>query len=142
MGLAKKEITQVAGRLFDRYGVRKVAVPGVIVLLAAAVGLCFVGLDTPVVLVAALYMAEAFGWQMVATPTNTWGINALPNEVMQHGTAVLDTLMQVGAAFGTATVVSLTALAPGIEGYRVGFIGCAVLLGAAAVMVLTSIRDR
>ena len=36
----------------------------------------------------------------------------------------------------------LTALAPGIEGYRVGFIGCAVLLGAAAVMVLTSIRDR
>ena len=132
----------VAGRLFDRYGVRKVAVPGVIVLLAAAVGLCFVGLDTSVVLVAALYMAEAFGWQMVATPTNTWGINSLSNEVMQHGTAVLDTLMQVGAAFGTATVVSLTALAPGIEGYRVGFIGCAVLLGAAAVMVLTSIRDR
>lgn len=132
----------VAGRLFDRYGVRKVAVPGVIVLLAAAVGLCLVGLDTSVVLVAALYMAEAFGWQMVATPTNTWGINSLPNEVMQHGTAVLDTLMQVGAAFGTATVVSLTALAPGVEGYRVGFIGCAALLGAAAVMVLTSIRDR
>lgn len=38
--------------------------------------------------------------------------------------------------------IHTTALAPGIDGYRVGFIGCAVLLGAAAVMVLTSIRDR
>lgn len=132
----------VAGRLFDRYGVRKVAVPGVVVLLASAVGLCFVGLETSVVLVAALYMVEALGWQMVATPTNTWGINSLPNEVMQHGTAVLDTLMQVGAAFGTATIVSLTALAPGIDGHRFGFVGCAALLGAAAVVVLATVRDR
>ena len=132
----------VSGRLFDRYGVRKVVLPGIVVLFASAVGLCFVGLDTSVVFVAVLYMVETLGWQMVATPTNTWGINSLPNEVMQHGTAVLDTLMQVGAAFGTATIVSLTALAPGIDGYRFGFVGCAALLAAVAVMVLAAVRDR
>ena len=132
----------VSGRLFDRYGVRKVAVPGIIVLLGSAAGLCFVGLDTHVVLVAALYMVETLGWQMVSTPTNTWGINSLPNEVIQHGTAVLDTLMQVGAAFGTATIVSLTALAPGIEGYRFGFVGCTALLAVVAAMVLVAVRDR
>lgn len=130
-----------SGRLFDRYGVRKIALPGAIVLLVAAVGLCFTGTDTSVVLVAALYMVETLGWQMVATPTNTWGINSLPNEVIQHGTAVLDTLMQVGAAFGTATIVSLTALAPGIEGYRLGFAGCAALLAVVASVVALAVRD-
>jgi EmrB/QacA subfamily drug resistance transporter len=132
----------VSGRLFDRYGVRKVAVPGVLALFASAVGLCFIGIDTSIVLIAALYMVETFGWQMVATPTNTWGINSLPNEVIQHGTAVLDTLMQVGAAFGTATIVSLTAFAPGIEGYRLGFVGCAALLAVVAVVVIVGVRDR
>lgn len=132
----------VSGRLFDRYGVRKVAVPGVIVLFISAVCLCFVGLETSVVLVAVLYMVEALGWQMVATPTNTWGINSLPNEVIQHGTAVLDTLMQVGASFGTATIVSLTVLAPGIDGYRLGFIGCAALLAVVVLVVLSAVRDR
>jgi len=132
----------VSGRLFDRYGVRKVAVPGIIVLLGSAAGLCFVGLDTHVVLVTMLYMVETLGWQMVSTPCNTWGINSLSNDVIQHGTAVLDTLMQVGAAFGTATIVSLTALAPGIDGYRFGFIGCAALLVVSAVMVLVAVRDR
>ena len=130
-----------SGRLFDRYGVRKVALPGAVVLLGSAAGLCFTGLDTSVVLIAGVYMAETIGWQMVSTPTNTWGMNSLPNEVIQHGTAVLDTLMQVGAAFGTAAIVSLTALAPGIDGYRLGFAGCAALLAVVAVMVLAGVRD-
>ncbi|MBQ9004607.1 MAG: MFS transporter [Eggerthellaceae bacterium] len=132
----------VSGRLVDKDGVRKVAVPGVVVLLASAAGLCFVGLETSVVVVAALYMVETLGWQMVSTPVNTWGINSLPDGVIQHGTAVLDTLMQVGAAFGTATIVSLTALAPGIEGYRLGFAGCAVLLAVVTAMVFAAIRGR
>ena len=50
--------------------------------------------------------------------------------------------MQVGAAFGTATIVSLTALAPGIEGYRFGFVGCTALLAVVAAMVLVAVRDR
>ena len=132
----------VSGRLFDKHGVRKVAVPGAVVLLASAIALCFTGIDTSVVLIAALYMVETFGWQMTSTPTNTWGINSLSNEVIQHGTAVLDTLMQVGAAFGTAAIVSLTALAPGIDGYRMGFIGCAVLLAAVMIVVVIGVRDR
>lgn len=132
----------VSGRLFDKYGVRRVAVPGVVVLLGAGAGLCFVGLDTSIVLVAGLYTVEMLGWQMVSTPVNTWGINALPDGVIQHGTAVLDTLMQVGAAFGTATIVSLTALAPGIEGHRLGFVGCAALLAVVAIMVFAAIRNQ
>lgn len=131
-----------AGRLFDKFGVRKVALPGSVILVGSAVALCFMGVDTPIAVVAVLYAVESFGWQTVATPVNTWGLNALSDEVMQHGTAVLDTLMQVGASFGTATIVSLTALAPGMEGYRLGFAGCTVLLAVVTVMTFMRVRDR
>lgn len=46
------------------------------------------------------------------------------------------------AAEGGKAIVSLTALAPGIDGYRLGFIGCVVLLAAVAVMVLTCVRGQ
>ncbi|HAM15186.1 MAG TPA: multidrug transporter, partial [Eggerthellaceae bacterium] len=93
------------------------------------------------------------GWQCITTPCNTWGINSLPNEVIQHGNAVLSTLMQVGAAFGTAALVSLTAFGPAIAGagadpaatvlagYHAAFIGTAAVLGVVALIVFASVRD-
>ena len=93
------------------------------------------------------------GWQFVSTPTNTWGINSLPNEIIQHGNAVMSTLMQVGASFGTASIVSLTAfgslVAPEgnaqlatLAGYQIAFAGCAVMLGIVSLVVFVAIRDR
>ena len=144
----------VAGRVFDKRGVRAIALTGVLLLVASAVGLCFVEIDASVVLVAVLYMVETLGWQFVSTPTNTWGINSLPNEIIQHGNAVLSTLMQVGASFGTAAIVSLTAFGPmfapagadaaaiTFAGYHVAFIGCAVVMAVVALVVLVSVKDE
>ena len=80
-------------------------------------------------------------------------MNALKNEVIQHGTAVLSTLMQVGASFGTAALVSLTAFgplaAPGgdaaavtFAGYHVAFIGVAVVVGVVAAVVVAFVKGR
>lgn len=144
----------VAGRVFDKRGVRAIACAGSALLVASAVGLCFVGIDATVVLVAVLYMVETLGWQFVTTPVNTWGINSLPNEVIQHGNAVLSTLMQVGASFGTAAIVSLTAFGPAFApagadaaavtfaGYHVAFIGCACVMAVVALVVFVGVKDK
>ena len=143
----------VAGRIFDKRGVRKIVLVGITLLECAAVALCFCGADTWVVAVAGIYFVETIGWQCVSTPSNTWGINSLPNEVIQHGNAVMSTLMQVGASFGTAAIVSLTAFgalaAPGgdaaaitLAGYHVAFIGTAVLLGVVALVIVFGVRDK
>ena len=143
----------VAGRVFDKHGVRAIVLVGAVLLEGSAIALCFSGLDASVFAVAGIYMVETIGWQFVSTPTNTWGINSLPNEIIQHGNAVMSTLMQVGASFGTATIVSLTAFGPALApdgsalvqtqaGYHAAFIGTAVLLGLVAVVILVGIRDK
>ena len=143
----------MAGRIFDRYGVRKIALVGAVLLEVSAIALCFCGADASVVVVAGIYCVETIGWQCVSTPSNTWGINSLPNEIIQHGNAVMSTLMQVGAAFGTATVVSLTAFGPllaaggdeaavVLAGHHIAFAGTAVILGIVALIIVFGIRDK
>ena len=143
----------VAGRIFDKRGVRRIVLVGALLLEGSAIALCFCGAGTWVVLVAGIYCIETIGWQCVSTPSNTWGINSLPNEIIQHGNAVMSTLMQVGASFGTAALVSLTAFGPlvvgasdgaaaTLAGYHVAFIGTAVLLGVVALVILVGVRDK
>ena len=143
----------VAGRIFDKHGVRAIVLVGAVLLEASAVALCFCGADTWVVVIAGIYCVETIGWQCVSTPSNTWGINSLPNEIIQHGNAVMSTLMQVGASFGTAALVSLTAFGPAfassadpaavtLAGYHVAFIGTAVALGVVALVIFIGVRDK
>jgi EmrB/QacA subfamily drug resistance transporter len=143
----------VAGRIFDKYGVRRIVLVGALLLEGSAVALCLCGAETWVVLVAGIYCVETIGWQCVSTPSNTWGINSLPNEIIQHGNAVMSTLMQVGASFGTAAIVSLTAFGPllagssdaaaaTMAGYHVAFIGTAVQLGIVALVILVGVRNK
>ena len=143
----------VAGRIFDKHGVRVIVLVGAALLEGAAIALCLCGADTWVVTVAGIYFVETIGWQCVSTPSNTWGINSLPNEIIQHGNAVMSTLMQVGASFGTAAIVSLTAFGPlfasssdaaaaTLAGYHVAFIGTAVLLAVVALVIIVGVRDK
>ena len=143
----------VAGRIFDKHGVRVIVLVGAALLEGAAIALCLCGADTWVVAVAGIYFVETIGWQCVSTPSNTWGINSLPNEIIQHGNAVMSTLMQVGASFGTAAIVSLTAFGPlfasssdaaavTFAGYHVAFIGTAVLLAVVALVIIFGVRNK
>ena len=143
----------IGGRIFDKHGVRAIALVGAGLLVVTAAGLALSGFDTSVITVATLYMTNAIGWQFVSTPVNTWGINSLPNEVIQHGNAVSSTLMQVGASFGTAAIVSLTALGPlaapaadaagqMLAGYQLAFWGCTAFLAIVGIIVLTIMRDK
>ena len=143
----------VAGRIFDKHGVRVIVLVGAALLEGAAIALCLCSADTWVVAVAGIYFVETIGWQCVSTPSNTWGINSLPNEIIQHGNAVMSTLMQVGASFGTAAIVSLTAFGPlfasstdaaavTFAGYHEAFIGTAVLLAVVALVIIVGVRDK
>ena len=142
----------IAGRIFDKHGVRTIALVGSTVLVISAVCLALCDAATPLLVVAGIYCIESIGWQSVSTPTDTWGVNSLPNEILQHGNAVMSTFMQVGAAFGTAALVSLTALGPLVApvadaaaqmlaGYHVAFAGVAVLLALVGAVIVRGVRD-
>lgn len=101
----------LAGRLFDRFGVRKLVVPGAAVLGIAGFFLTTYGMDTSFLEVCLVFTMMDIGIQFLVTPLNTWGVNSLDNKMIQHSTPLGNTTNQVGASFGTATIVSLTGLA-------------------------------
>ena len=82
----------VSGRMFDRFGVRRVVIPGVIVAVLGASGLVRLGIDSGFITLTLTYTVLVVGLQFTMTPLNTWGVNSLPNSVIQHAQGVSNTL--------------------------------------------------
>lgn len=142
-----------AGKLFDRYGVRRMVIPGGIVMMAGAAGMSLLGIDTSIILVAIAYTVLVVGLQAIMTPLNTWGVNSLDNSVIQHAQGVSNTLNQIAGAFGTALLVSLSALSPVIApeaspleqqylGQHIAFIAMTALLLLAFIVVIALVKDK
>ena len=143
----------IAGRIFDKCGVRKVVMCGGIVMAVAGIGLSFFGYTTSILVIAIPYTIIAIGVQFIITPTNTWGINSLPNEKIQHGNAISSSFMQIGASIGTAFIMGLTAFGPvfapdadpkyqGYMGDHIAFIGTSALLIIVFLIILLFERDK
>ncbi len=143
----------VSGRLFDRFGVKRVVVPGAIVALAGAFCLVALGMDTDFVFIMLAYTVLTVGLQFTMTPLNTWGVNSLDNAVIQHAQGLSNTLNQVAASVGTALLVSISALsaqvapdAPPVEqafiGYHMAFTTTAILMVVAVLIILFFVTDK
>ena len=103
----------LAGRLFDKFGVRVPVLIGAAVVLCGVLGFTQFRADSPVLLVSVMYAVLAIGIQFTMTPVNTWGVNSLPNEAIQHAQSTSNTINQVAASFGTALLVSVAATVSG-----------------------------
>ena len=143
----------VSGRLFDRFGVRRVVIPGVIVAVLGASGLARLGIDSSFINLTITYTVLVVGLQFTMTPLNTWGVNSLDNSVIQHAQGVSNTLNQVAASLGTAVLVSISALAPSVApdaapleqaylGDHMAFMTTSILMGVAALVILFFVRDK
>ena len=142
----------VAGRLFDKFGARRVIIPGALVALLGAGTLVLLGIDTDFVFIMLAYTILTMGLQFTMTPLNTWGVNSLSNDVIQHAQGLSNTLNQVAASLGTAVLVSISALAPAIVpdasaleqsylGNHMAFCTTAALMVIAVLVVLFFVKD-
>lgn len=142
-----------AGRLFDRYGVRKVAIPGACVMIAGAFVLTCLGMESHIVMVTAAYTTMALGLQFITTPLNTWGVNSLDNAMVQHAQPLSNTLNQVAGSFGTALLVSISSiatqmtadqgeLASSFNGDHAAFTATFCLLAVAVAVIVALARDK
>jgi hypothetical protein len=85
---------------------------------------------------------------MIMMPSTTAGLNALPDKVIPHGTAMNNTLRQMSGAVGTAMLVSVMTYQaiPGegimgeIHGVNISFTVASVIAVAGFVVALF-IRD-
>lgn len=144
----------IAGRLFDRHGPRVLSLVGTGVLAATTLCFCFLGPDTGLVWLTILYTVRLFSLSLVNMPITTWGMNALPNDLVNHGTSVNNTLRQVAGSLGTAVIVSAMTVStnlaePAMGPTAAGFFGVDVSFAVSALlciicfgMVIALVKDK
>lgn len=121
-----------AGNLYDKYGGKIITIIG-FVLLAGSTLWYYFGLETnsPFVFTAFLFMLSMAGVALINMPIMTAGINALPDHLIAHGTAIINSARQFGGSLGLTFIISfITMSAAGtgtadplsfLEGVRTAF---------------------
>ncbi|WP_323703960.1 MDR family MFS transporter [Mammaliicoccus sp. Dog046] len=100
----------VTGRLFDKYGARWLAIIGFTLITVTTLMLAFLKSDTSFVYLIIVYTIRMFGVSMIMMPVNTAGLNAIPNEVLSHGTAMMNTLRTIAGSIGTGILVTIMSI--------------------------------
>lgn len=104
-------ITIASGKLYDRYGAKKIAIVGFALISASLILINTVHMQgSPywIMLCFCLFMA---GFGLTLMPLVTLSMNALNNEDIAHGSAIVNTVRQFGMAFGIivlSTIISIT----------------------------------
>ena len=97
----------IAGKLFDRFGGRWLSIIGFASMMISEMMFMSLGLHTPIIFIAIMFMFMTAGISLVMMPLTTAGINVLPNELIAHGTAMINTIRMVGGSIGTAILISI-----------------------------------
>ena len=102
-----------AGKLYDRFGVRPLAVIGFPLIAISSYFLSRLELYSPPVSVGIWFALRGVGLGLLIVPLATNGLNQLPGRLNPSGTAINNTIQQVGAAVGIAVFVSLKSVYAG-----------------------------
>ncbi len=127
-------VNPLAGRVFDRKGMRCLAVAGVALLLVGCGGMCLPGLSGSVPAAAVLAMLRYVGIGLVQMPLVTWGNGAVEGKDMPQATALLTSFRNIAGALGVAVFVGML----GTSGVAVAFAAMAV----ASVLVLVAAKGE
>ncbi len=95
--------------LVKRYGAKAVCAAGLALAGVAVAAVGFIGVDTPIWLVAALFFVQGAGMANVMPPATEAIMSALPREKAGVGSAVGNTVRQVSGALGVAALGSIVA---------------------------------
>ncbi|MDX8343567.1 MDR family MFS transporter [Rossellomorea sp. YZS02] len=95
------------GSLFDKYGPRKLIIPGTLTLVGVMIFFSFINPATPIWLFVLVYIILMLSISAIMMPAQTNGLNELPKHLYPHGTAIANTLQPVAGALGVSIFVSI-----------------------------------
>ncbi len=106
-GLILGIMSPITGKLFDKWGARILAIIGITITVISTYYFSTLSLTTPYSELVILYTVRSFGMAMVMMPIMTNGLNQLPRRLYPHGTAMNNTLQNVGGAIGSALLITV-----------------------------------
>jgi len=137
----------VMGRVYDALGTRPLLIPGTILVSASLFFYSTVGENTPSWILIIVQTAMSIGLAMSFTPLFSASLGSLDRSLYSHGSAVLNTLQQVGGAAGVAVLTvaysailhagedeGLSTAVAGAPGARMAFLIAAIISLGAVVL--------
>ncbi len=139
------------GKIFDAIGARWLLIIGLAIVSVTTVFYTNLTEHTSLMYLAVVFAIRMIGISMVMMPSTTAGLNVLPTRLIPHGTAMTNTMRQVAASIGTATLVtimSLTAKDPSeagvqglIHGVNIAFI-VATIIAIIGLLLSFYVKDH
>lgn len=139
-----------AGKLYDKFGIKKLFVTGSIFMLISNIGMFFITMQTTVWIASIYNIIRSVSIGCLMMPLVTWGVSNINSELTAHGTALLTSLRTVAGAIGSAVFVSIMTVTTkltattlkgnaSIHGLNMAFLamafGTIILLGVAVFLV-------
>ena len=130
-------IAPISGRLYDKIGAKPLLTAGFAALTVAMFFLSHISESTNLITLIALQACMTVGISLIATPTQANSLNQLPQEYNAHGVAILTTVQQIAAAFGSSLFIGLMGVVQtknllGITNPSIGQKHAALISGADA----------
>jgi MFS family permease len=108
--IAQMIASPTSASMVNRFGIRAVAVSGLVLVTLALLGYQLFTVDSPMWLVAVVFFVQGFGMGNIMPPATTAIMGAVPRERAGVGSAVNNTFRQVGGALGLAVLGSIVSV--------------------------------
>ncbi|WP_408010477.1 MDR family MFS transporter [Pseudalkalibacillus sp. A8] len=100
-------MSPVMGTLFDKFGPRKLIIPGTVVLIGVMIFFSNISPAIQIWSFVLVYIVLMLSISAILMPSQTNALNELPKHLYPHGTAIANTLQPIGGALGVAIFVSI-----------------------------------
>lgn len=105
-------VMPVAGYIFDRYGIRILTFTGSIMLLITSVMMAFLDETSSFWTITIIYTLRLVSVAFGMMPLTTYAMNSISNRLIPDGTALNNTMRQIGASLFTAIMITIMTLIP------------------------------
>lgn len=105
--LAMAVISPFAGKIYDKFGMKRLAAVGTLLMMCSTFGMSFITAGTSVLIAALLNVIRSVAIGCLMMPFVTYGISSIEKENTAHGTALLTSLRTIAGAIGTAVFVGI-----------------------------------
>lgn len=100
-------INPVAGKIYDKMGIKKLYITGALCLLISNIGMYFITLSTPLAAAAILNVLRNVSIGCLMMPFLTWGTSHVAKEKVADASSLLTSLRTVAGSIGSAVFVAI-----------------------------------
>lgn len=105
--VATAVVSPLAGRLYDKMGIKKIFVAGASILVVSNIGMYFLTMNTPLWVAAGLNVIRNISIGSLMMPLLTWGTSNVKSQKVADASSLLTSFRTIAGAIGSAVFVGI-----------------------------------